>query len=468
MDIGPDAHRQQREAEQRQHDRHRLDRAERPLELGRHEDGGEGEQNAPAEEDVADAVDVQPHDEGSVGHQGEEAEVVKACREPEHDQRPVPHRLERIQQGSRQLFLGVSRRLRRFRLRHEDRQRDESENHQGRDAEERSSPGDRAELAAEDRADGDAEADGGFIQDDGFGDAAAGERHDRRQRRGDEQRIAEAPAPAVPDQLPNSIGKSAESGENGDDDDAEQQRPLHAEPGSDRAGNQHGDGHDGVIAGEQQADLTWRRIQLFGNGRQDGIHQTDPHEGDDSGKKNGPYGARLIQNAAARGGQFRLCSLLSSIGHEGSLLFDFVSDLGFLDLALQLDEFRPDLHDPGDLLIHHLQLLLHGLLHIANDGALAFGILHLPDAVPQLAQLFPDRDIFLKLLQREAERIACVDDLLQPLDIGFGVETEASPAAFRSQQPDLLVIAHRTLSQAAQVGDIFDLVDFYPFPLYCL
>ena len=71
---------------------------------------------------------------------------------------------------------------------------DQRDGHQGRHPEERAAPADVAEDAAQQRAEGDADAQRGFVQHDGAGEPAAGRRDDDGEGGGDEQRVADAPA----------------------------------------------------------------------------------------------------------------------------------------------------------------------------------------------------------------------------------------------------------------------------------
>ena len=61
------------------------------------------------------------------------------------------------------------------------------------------------------------------------------------------------------------------------------------------AGDQHGDRRHHEVAREKQFDRAWRRIELLGQGRQDGVDQADAHEGDNAGQSNRPDGPRLAE-----------------------------------------------------------------------------------------------------------------------------------------------------------------------------
>ena len=105
-------------------------------------------------------------------------------------------RLERV--GKRGLAL-------RLRLvRQEEGDGDEADRHQRGGAVEGIAPRHVAERGAEQGAERDAEAERRLVEQDGEIAAAAGRGDDDRQRGGDEQRIAEAPAGAEGDQLRES------------------------------------------------------------------------------------------------------------------------------------------------------------------------------------------------------------------------------------------------------------------------
>ena len=62
-----------------------------------------------------------------------------------------------------------------------------------------------AEDAADQRADGDADAQRGLVEDDRLRDRAAGRADDGGQRGGDEQRVAQSPAGAEADDLADGV-----------------------------------------------------------------------------------------------------------------------------------------------------------------------------------------------------------------------------------------------------------------------
>jgi hypothetical protein len=208
-----------------------------------------GEHQAPPEEDVAELVGPQTERERRVGEQREEAEVVEDRREAARPDLAMAEGAERLEHRDA---------LARVRLRRpveEDRGGDEADGHEHGDAEERAAPADRAELPAEQRPDGDAEAERGLVEHHGARDPAAGRADDHRQRGGDEEGVAEPPPGAQPDDRADAVRRTREGGEHDDERQAGKERALRADAAGDRARDEHRDPGDGEVAGEQELDL---------------------------------------------------------------------------------------------------------------------------------------------------------------------------------------------------------------------
>ena len=229
---------------------------------------------------------------GRVAEKREEAPVVAQRGEAHDEQTSVAQRLERRGQGR---LLGRLRR--RW---HEDRGRDEGDRHESAHPEERAAPTDVAEEAAQERPDRDAETERGFVQDDRALEAAARRRDDDRERGRDEQRVAQAPAGAETDDAADASGRAGQCGERHDEHEASHQRALGADPARHPVRREHRHRRDHEIAREQQGDLRGRRVQLFGQGGQDRVDQTNAHERDDARESHGPDGAWLTEETRLR------------------------------------------------------------------------------------------------------------------------------------------------------------------------
>ena len=176
------------------------DGPETVLQNGRHKHGEDRHGNAPAEEHPADPVGIHAEDERREGEDGEKAVVVEQPAGRRGPQSPVRQRLQRVPQpdlacGERSLG------------------KQHQEGHKGRGhkrsgSEERCAPLPAAQQGAQERAEGDAQAQGGLVQDDGRAGAAAGHPHDDRQCCGHKQGVAQSPAGPEPDQLVNAAGQS--------------------------------------------------------------------------------------------------------------------------------------------------------------------------------------------------------------------------------------------------------------------
>ncbi|MGX1118175.1 hypothetical protein RKD37_003538 [Streptomyces ambofaciens] len=202
----------------------------------------------------------------------------------------MAQRLDRVEQR------GLAGRLRLLLQEHRDAQ--EADRHQERGAEERVAPAGVAEQRAQQRAAGHAEAEGGFVEQDRRGAPAGRRADDHREGRGDEQRVAQAPAGPVADELADGVGGAGEAREDHDEGQAEQQGLAAADAAGDEAGDQHRQGGDEEVRGEQEGDLTGARVQALGDGRKDRVDEPDAHEGHHGGARGRPHGLGLPQDAA--------------------------------------------------------------------------------------------------------------------------------------------------------------------------
>lgn len=170
----------------------------------------------------------------------------------------------------------VRLRLRLRRGRQQERHGDEADEHQDGDAVERPAPGDAAQGAAEQRADGDAQTEGGLEEDHGPADAAAGCGDDGGEGGGDEERVAQAPAGAQADDRTDGAGRAGERGEDDDEDEAGQEGALRADAARDGAGDEHRDARDGEVAREQQQDVALRGVEVLRDGGRIGSTRPRP------------------------------------------------------------------------------------------------------------------------------------------------------------------------------------------------
>ena len=171
----------------------------------------DGERDAPAEEGEAEA-DARRSRAGtaSEGEQHEEADVVEQRRAGEHGER-----------GLARARMGAEQRVARARARSTPSAcvsrttiATNADRHEGGGAEERAAPADAAEQAAEQRADRDAEAERGLVEDDRRAGAAGGGADDGRERGRDEEGVAEAPAGAEADDRLDAAARGPASAAN--------------------------------------------------------------------------------------------------------------------------------------------------------------------------------------------------------------------------------------------------------------
>ena len=248
----------------------------------RERDPGDRDAQAPAAEDQADGDRVPAEDERRPGQHREERGGVQRRRDGGAQQALVLQRAQRVQQLDRRTPLALV-------ALEEDRAQHERAGHQDRGAEERAAPRDRAEQRAQQRADRQADTQGGFVEQDRAGLAAGRGADDHRKRRRDEERVAEAPDRAQPDELLDRAGGRTQGGGRDDQRQPDQDGALRAELGARRAGDQHREDLDAEVGREEQGDLRRRRVQALGDGQQDRVDQADPHEGDDRGERGDPH-----------------------------------------------------------------------------------------------------------------------------------------------------------------------------------
>src|SRR5438270_12528717 len=103
---------------------------------------------------------------------------------------------------------GIHDRTAMSRFRHVSQERDdkdEADSHENGRAVERPTPADATERAAQERADGDTESQGGLVEDNGAAHAATGRADDHGQSRGDKEGVAQSPPGAEADQHADAI-----------------------------------------------------------------------------------------------------------------------------------------------------------------------------------------------------------------------------------------------------------------------
>ena len=218
----------------------------------------------------------------------------------------MPQRFERRRQA------GLGRRLRRLVDQHHGGA--ERDRHQHRHPVERAAPRDLAERAADQRADRDAEAEGGLVEHDGAREAARRRRDDDREGGRDEQRVADAPAGPELDDLADRARRARQPGEHHDQDQPGDHRRFGADPARHPVGEQHRDRGDHEVRREQERGLARRGVQLVGDRGQDGVDQPDPHERHDAGEGHREHGLGLLERAGGGsvGGAHRVV-LLSAV-----------------------------------------------------------------------------------------------------------------------------------------------------------
>ena len=248
-------------------------------------------------------IGAEVHGERRVAEDGEEAPVVAERGQRHGEQAAVPQRAQRRRQAG--FVVGPRGAL----DQHDGG--DQRDGHQGRHPVERAAPADVAEGAAQQRADGDADAQRGFVQDDGAGEPAAGRRDDDGQGGGDEQRVADAPAGPEADDPVDGGGGAGRRAEDHDKGQAGDQGRLGAQPAGHPVGDEHGHRGDDQVAGEQQRHLARRGVQLMGDRGQDRVDQADAHERHDASERDGEDGFWLPERARrrARGPASHNCSI---------------------------------------------------------------------------------------------------------------------------------------------------------------
>ena len=107
--------------------------------------------------------------------------------------------------------------------------------------------------------------------------------------------VAQPPSGTESDDLVDRVRRTGQHAEDDDERETNDQSPPAADPTGNPAGDQHGDRRHHEVAREEQFDRAWRRIELLGQGRQDGVDQADAHEGDNAGQSNRPDGPRLAE-----------------------------------------------------------------------------------------------------------------------------------------------------------------------------
>ena len=175
---------------------------------------------------------------------------------------------------------------------------EESDGHQHGRAEKRSPPRELAEQAAGQRAHGEAESEGRLVEDDRSRDPAGGGGDDRRESGGDEERVAQAPASAQPDDRVDVVGHSAQTRENDDEADTDEQRVLRPDAARHPAGEEHADAGDEQVARKQQHCLARRGVERFADLWENRIDQSDAHKCDRRREGDGPYRPRLLEKSA--------------------------------------------------------------------------------------------------------------------------------------------------------------------------
>ncbi len=180
------------------------------------------------------------------------------------------------------------------------RDRDERDRHQHRDAEERPAPADPAEEAPEQRPRCDAQPERRLVEHDRAADPAARRADDDRQRGGDEERVAEAPAGAEAGDLRDRVRRARERAEHDHEREPAEQRALGPDPRRDEAGPEHRHAGDREVRREEHRHLARRRVEVLRQDRQDRVDEPDPHEGDDGRERDRPHRLRLAQQAGAQ------------------------------------------------------------------------------------------------------------------------------------------------------------------------
>ena len=173
---------------------------------------------------------------------------------------------------------------------------DEPNGHEGGGAVEGGAPGDLAKQAAGKRADGEADAHSGLIQNDRLPGAAGGCADDGSERGGDKQRVAQAPARTEADDRVHRARRAGEEGENHDKREPDQKRDLDPDAGGNECAEEHCERCNQQVASKQQHRLRRRRVQLSTNRRQDRVDEPDAHERDGAGKGERPDGDGLVQD----------------------------------------------------------------------------------------------------------------------------------------------------------------------------
>ena len=120
----------------------------------------------------------------------------------------------------------------------------------------RSTPRDRPENAADERADGDAQTQRRrLVENDRLCDRSPRRADDGGQRGGDEQRVAQPPKCPPTNDFQNGVGRSGQAGAGDEHHQPQQQRALRPDPARDHTGDEHRHTHHRLVAGEPQRHL---------------------------------------------------------------------------------------------------------------------------------------------------------------------------------------------------------------------
>ncbi len=185
---------------------------------GEHSDG-----DTPAKEHPADPVRVHAQDEGREGEDGEEAVVVEQSAGRRRPESLVAQRQQRIPEPD----LPPGQRG----LGQQGDERDERGGHQHGGPEERRAPLPAAKKCAQERAEGNTQAEGGLVEDDRRAGSAARDADNHGQRRGHEQGVSQPPAGPEANELSHAARGAGERGKHDDYRQPDQQCPLPADPG---------------------------------------------------------------------------------------------------------------------------------------------------------------------------------------------------------------------------------------------
>ncbi len=203
------------------------------------------------------------HRERREAEHGEEAPVIQKRGDAHGEQAAMAQRTERRRQrqsrGWRWGFLDQHQRG------------DQRDRHQRRHAEERAAPADAAQHGSDQRTGGDADPECGLVGHDRSRESATRRSDDDGQAGGDEQGIPQSPAGSEAHDLPDAARGAGERAEHHDEREPGHESALGADPAADPASDQHCDGRDDQVAGEEQFDLGRRGVQLPGERRKNRV-----------------------------------------------------------------------------------------------------------------------------------------------------------------------------------------------------